>query len=77
VIGGLDVRHAHQIDAAWVDDDQLGALPQPLFQARPENRVSIRWVGADDDDHIALFDAVEILCAGRGAEGLAETVPRR
>ncbi len=71
VIVGLDMRHAHEVDAARVDHDQLGALTQPLLHARGEDGMGVGRVGADHQDHVALLDRVEILRAGRGAEGLA------
>ena len=66
----------HQVDPARVDDDQLCPRPQALFQAAGENRVAIGRVRADHDHHVGMFDAVEILRACRGAEGLAKAVAR-
>ena len=71
------MRRAHQIDAARIDDDQLRALAQPLLHARGEDRMRVGRIGADHHDDIGLVDRVEILRAGRGAEGLAETVAGR
>ena len=47
MIGGLDVRRAHEVDAARIDDDQLGALAQALLHAAAEHRVAVGRVGAD------------------------------
>ncbi len=77
MIIGLDMRRAHQVDAARIDDDQLGALAQTRLHARAENRVSVGRVGADDDDHIGFVDGIEILCSCRCAEGLVEAVAGR
>jgi hypothetical protein len=43
---------ADDIGAARIDDDQLGALAQPLLQARGKDRMAIGRVGADDDHDI-------------------------
>jgi hypothetical protein len=75
--GGFDMRRANEIDAAGIDDDELRALAQPLLHARGEDGVAVGRVGADQQNDIRLLDAVEILRAGRGAEGLAEAVPGR
>ena len=74
VIGGLDMRRAHQVDAARIDDDQLGALAQAPLHPRGEHRVAVGRVGADDHDHVGLLDGVEVLRAGRGAEGRLQAV---
>ena len=55
VVLGLDVRRAHQVDAARVDDDQLRALAQPLLHPRREHRVAVGRVGADDQDDVGLL----------------------
>src|SRR5258705_3476813 len=34
-------------------------------------------IGADDDDDVGVLDRVEVLCAGRGAIGLAEAIAGR
>ena len=39
--------------------------------------MAVGRVGADHDDHVGVLDAVEILRAGGGAEGLAQTVAGR
>ena len=51
---GLDMRRVHQVDAARVDDDQLGALAQPPLHARGEHRMGVGRVGADHQDHVGL-----------------------
>ncbi|MCY1233140.1 hypothetical protein D9M72_456650 [compost metagenome] len=33
VIGGFDMRRAHDVGAPGIDDDQFGALAQPLLQS--------------------------------------------
>ena len=38
----LDVRRAHEVDAARIDDDQLGAFAQALLHARGEHGVARR-----------------------------------
>ena len=77
MVVGLDMRRAHEVDAARIDDDQLGALAQPLLHARGEHRVAVGRVGADDHDHVGMLDRVEILGAGRGAEGGLEAIAGR
>ena len=37
----LDVGRAHDVDAARIDDDELGALAQALLHARGEDRMAI------------------------------------
>ncbi len=74
---GLDMGRAHDVGAARVDDDQLGALAQALLEARADNRMTIGRIAADDEHHIGIFDGVEILRAGGGAEGGAEAVAGR
>ena len=74
----LDMRRAHQVDAARIEDDELGALAQALLHARCEHRMPVGRVGADDHDHVGIFDRVEILRAGRGAiRGLQPVAGRR
>ena len=69
VVVGLDVRRAvDQVDAARVDDDQLGAVAQAPLHVRGEHRVGVGRVGADDHDHVGVLDGVEVLGAGGGAE---------
>jgi hypothetical protein len=74
VLGGADVRAAHQLDAARVDHDQPRALAHAALQARGEHRVRVGRVGADDDDQVGALDRLGSLRAGRGAEGLAQAV---
>ncbi len=66
----LDMRRAHEVDAARIDDDELGALAQTLLHARGEHRMRVGRIGADDDDHVGVVDRVEILRSGRSAESL-------
>ena len=77
VVRRLDARALHQIDAARIDDDQLGALAQPLLQPRAEDRMTVGRVGADDDDDVGLLHRVEVLRAGGGAEGDLQPVAGR
>ena len=42
----LDMRGAHDVGAARIDHDQLGALPQPLLHPRGEHRMPVGRVGA-------------------------------
>ncbi len=67
----------HDVGAARIDDDQLGAFAQPLLQTRAEDWMPVGRVGADDNRNVGELDRIEILRAGRGAEGLAETVAGR
>ena len=57
VIVRLDMRRAHDVGAARIDDDELGALAQPPLHARGEDRMPVGRVGADDDDDVGLVDA--------------------
>jgi hypothetical protein len=77
VILRLDMRHAHDVGAPRIDHDQLGAGAQPLLHARGEDRVRVGRIGADDQDHVALVDRVEILRARRSAEGGLEAIAGR
>ena len=54
VIVGLDVRRAHEIDAARIDDDQLRAGAQPLLHPRGEDRMRVGRIGADHQDDVGL-----------------------
>ena len=73
----LDMRGADDVDAARIDHDQFGACAQTLLHARREHRMRIGRVGADDHHHVGVFDRIEILRAGRGAEGGGEAVAGR
>ncbi len=77
VIGCFDMRRAHDIGAARIDDDQLCALTQTLLQPRSKDWMAVRRVGADDHRNVGELDRIEVLRAGRGAEGLAEAVAGR
>ena len=66
MVVGLDVGRADQVDAAGVGDDQAGAGAEPLLHAGGEDRVAVRGVGADDQDHVGMVDAGEVLGAGGG-----------
>src|SRR5208283_4405596 len=52
------------------------AVAQPRLHARAEDRMCIGRIGADHDDDVGLVDGVEILRAGRGAEGLVQAIAR-
>ena len=71
------MRRAHQLRAARIDDDELGALAQPLLDLRADDRMRVGRIAADDENDIGLVDGVEILRAGGRAEGLAEAIAGR
>ncbi len=48
-----------------------------FFMREANTGCAIGRIGADHDDHVGVFDAVEILRAGRGAEGLAQSIAGR
>jgi hypothetical protein len=73
---GRHVRALHEIDAARVDHDELGAVTQPTLHARGEHRVRIGGVGADQQDDIGELDRLEVLRAGRRAERLRQAEAR-
>jgi hypothetical protein len=73
----LDVRATHQVDPAGVDHDQCGALAQTLLEPGAEDRVPVGGVGPDQQDQVGGLDRLEVLGAGRGAEGLAQPVTGR
>ena len=54
--------------AARVDDDQLGARPDPVEQPQEQDRVAVGHVRADDEEHVGVVEVV--VGAGRavGAE---------
>ena len=74
VVGSFDVRSADEVDPARVDDDELGALAEPLLHARCEDRVSVGGVGADEQHDVGLIDGLEVLRARGRAERLLEPV---
>ena len=61
MMGGCDVRRAHEVDLARIDDDELCAFAQPRLHARAEDRVRVGRIGADHDDHVGLVDRVRNL----------------
>ncbi len=77
VMARLDVRHAHEIDAARVDHDEPRAGAQPPLHLRGEDGVRVGRVGADHHHHVRVVDGVEVLGAGRRAEGGLEAVAGR
>ena len=48
-----------------------------FFMPRGEDRVAVGRVGADHQDDVGLLDGLEILRAGRGAEGRLQAVAGR
>ena len=77
MMGRLDMRRADDVGAARIDHDELGALAQAAFQPAGEDGMAIGRIGADDDDDVSGHHAVEILGAGRGAEGGLQAVTGR
>ncbi len=77
VVLSLDMRRAHQVDAARVDDDQARALTQALLHPGGEHRVGVGGVGPDHDDDVRGGHRLEILGSRRGTEGLLEPVAGR
>ena len=69
-----DVRRAHEVDAARIDDDEPGALAQAALHLRTEHRVAVGWVGAHHHDDIGLHDRIEGLGASRFAQRLLQAV---
>ena len=77
VMIGLDMRGAHEIDLARIDDDQLGALAKTLLHTGGEDRMRVGRIGADHYDHVGFLNRFEVLRACRRAEGLAEAIACR
>ena len=77
MIVGLDVRALDQIDAARIDDDEARAGAQAFLEARRKDRMGVGRVGADHDHDVRLVDRLEVLRAGRSAEGLGQPVAGR
>ena len=73
LLGG-NVRRAHQVDAPRIGDDQFRALAQAALHLRGEYRMTVGGIGADDENHVGLHDRVEILRAGRFAQGVLQAV---
>ncbi len=71
------MRRAHQLRAARIDDDELGALAQPLLDLRADDGMGVGRIAADDQNDVGLRHRVEILRAGRRAEGLAQAIAGR
>ena len=74
MVFGLDVGTTDQIDFSGVGHDQFGTTAQAALHARGKDGVRVAGVGADHQDYIGLFDRLEGLCAGRGAEGLSQAI---
>ena len=77
MVARLDVRRAYEIDAAWIDDDELRAFAQSPLHSRGEHRMPIGRVRTNHDEDIRLGDRVEVLGARRSAESGLEAVARR
>ena len=77
VMRGFHMRRFDEIDPARIGDDELGAVADRLLHARAEHRVGVRRVGADEQQHVGLIDGLEVLRAGRGAEGARQAITRR
>ena len=54
--------------------NQPGPGAQSLFQLAGKDGMAVRRVGADHDHHVGMLDAIEILRARRGTEGLAQAI---
>ncbi len=72
MVVGLDVGRADDLGAARVDHDELGALAEPALHPGGEDGVRLGRVRPDHDDDVAAVDRLEVLRAGRGAEGLLQ-----
>ena len=59
---------------ARIDHDQLRALAQAALHLACEHRMGIGGIGADDEDHVGIHHRIEILRAGRGAEGRLQAI---
>ena len=70
----LDMRRAHEINAAWVGDNQAGALTQAPLHLRREHGMSVGGIGADDEDHVGFHHGIEILSAGGFAQRLFQSI---
>ena len=70
----LDVRRAHEVDAARIANHETGACAQAALHLRCEDRMRLGGIGADDYDDIRVLHRVEVLGAGGGAVGLPEAV---
>ena len=70
----LHMGGARQGDAPRVGDDEPCAFTQPPLHPGGEHRVPLRGVGADHQDDVRLRHGVEVLRAGRGAEGAFQAV---
>jgi hypothetical protein len=55
---------------------ELGALTQAPLHLRSKHRMSVGGVRADDKNDIGLHHRIEILSAGRLAQGILEAVAR-
>ena len=74
MIGSLDMRHANEIDAAGVDDDELGPFAQTLLKPRRKDRMTVGRVRAHDHHDIGILDRIEILGARRRSEGRFQAI---
>ncbi len=67
MVRGLDMGHAHQIDAARIDHDHFRAFANAPLHARSEHGMGIGRIGADNHDDVGIPHRIEILRACRGA----------
>ena len=67
----LDVRRCARYRCGADRSRSAWRPAQPLLHARGEDRMGVGRIGADDQDDVGLLDRIEVLRAGRGAEGLA------
>ena len=71
------MRRAHKVDASRIDDDDLCTLANRLLHLRGEDGVPVGRVGANQQDYVGLFNAVEGLRTRGGAECLLQAVTGR
>ena len=62
-----------QVDAAWINHNQLRALAQPLAHLGGEHRVGVGGVGTDYDHGVSLHHRVKGLGPGGLAHGGLQT----
>ena len=74
VMLSLDMRRAHEVDAARIDDDEFRPVAQSPFHPRGKHGMRVGRIGADHEDDVALLDRLEVLRAGRRAKRLAQAV---
>ena len=72
----LNMRGTDKIGAARINDNQLGPLAQPPLHPAGKDGVTVRRVGADDEDDVCVLYAVKILRARRRPKGRFQTIAR-